>query len=136
MEVKRKALPDEEIKLAQKLCVEMGECSATYHIVTQLQEIERLKEELFLRGDELRQMTNCRDDLQRLVAQREAEKASLQARSLHDFCNLLMNSIKDTLPTDDPREVLRCLAVAVNETGPKELGVGECDCKRVDCPYK
>jgi hypothetical protein len=39
-----KPLPDDEIRLAQELCVEMGECAATYHIVIQLGEIERLKQ--------------------------------------------------------------------------------------------
>lgn len=62
-----KPLADEEIRLAKELCCKMGECSATYHICIQLSEIERLREELFLCKEELRQMTECRDDLNRLV---------------------------------------------------------------------
>lgn len=39
-----KPLSDDEIRLAQELCAEMGECAATYHIVIQLGEIDRLKQ--------------------------------------------------------------------------------------------
>lgn len=41
-----KGISDYEIRLAQELCVKMGECSASYHIITQLQEIERLRQAL------------------------------------------------------------------------------------------
>ena len=39
-----KPLPDDEIRLAQELCVDMGECAASYHIVIQLGEIKRLRQ--------------------------------------------------------------------------------------------
>lgn len=48
--------------------VELTEGKTTGFVIP-IQEIERLKEELFLRGDELRRMTECRDDLRRLIAQ-------------------------------------------------------------------
>jgi hypothetical protein len=40
--MERKPIPEAEIKLAQELCVQMGECAATYYIVLLLKERERL----------------------------------------------------------------------------------------------
>lgn len=38
----KKPMPDYERRLAQELCVQMGECAATYHIVLLLDEVDRL----------------------------------------------------------------------------------------------
>lgn len=35
-------MPKEEVRLAQELCVQMGECAATYHIVMLLEEVDGL----------------------------------------------------------------------------------------------
>ncbi len=53
MEVKRKAIPEAEVKLAQELCVQMGECSATYHIVLLLGKRECLRNALRNAANEL-----------------------------------------------------------------------------------
>lgn len=71
-----------------------------------------------------------------ILHERFVEKSKLKKRCLHDVVNLLLNSIDDTQITDNPKEVLRCLAVAVNETGIEDFGEGECSCGRDDCPYK
>ena len=69
-----KLLPDEEIRLAKELCVKMGECAATYHIVIQLGEIERLRAinaDMFsaLEGwqDHLAKSLNCMDAKERAL---------------------------------------------------------------------
>lgn len=41
-EMEQKSMPEAEVKLAQELCAQMGECSATYYIVLLLGERERL----------------------------------------------------------------------------------------------
>ena len=39
-------IPDYEIRLAQELCVAMGECAATYYIVLLLEERQKLEAEV------------------------------------------------------------------------------------------
>jgi hypothetical protein len=71
----------------------------------------------------------------RLAAADKQKLRHLKQRCLHDFVLLLLNSVRDTAPTDDPREVLRCMARAVNGTGIDDLGEGGCGCGNPDCPY-
>ena len=44
--IKMGLIPDYEIRLAQELCVAMGECSATYYIVLLLEERQKLEAEI------------------------------------------------------------------------------------------
>ena len=65
----------------------------------------------------------------------EEQLKLLQKRCIHDFVRYLMVSITDVRPSDDPRKVLRSMAAAVQDGNHEDLGIGECDCSKSDCPY-